>query len=67
MSFQECKYNLENKPKPIKTNLYNSCKCNDYGYTFVLCILELQGLTIEAEALFTQGLSHSQGREMFDF
>lgn len=33
MSFQECKYNLENKPKPIKTNLYNSCKCNDNGYT----------------------------------
>lgn len=33
MSFQECKYNLENKPKPIKTSLYNSCKCNDNGYT----------------------------------
>lgn len=33
MSFQEGKYNLENKPKQIKPNLFNSCKYNDQSYT----------------------------------
>lgn len=38
MSFQECKYNLENKRKWLETNLPNSCKCNDHSCTCLCCV-----------------------------